>query len=368
MSKRKIAHLTFDMRFGGTEQVISNLVQNTNLEKYDVSILCLSEPIGPFGLQLIKQGIKIHAFNRQPGFDTTLIRDIRKYICENRIDILHCHQYTPYVYGVFAALRTPVKVLYTEHGRFYPDQQKLKRVFINPLLNFFTDKITSISAATRKALVNYENFPENQIQVVYNGIDDSRFIRPANGTLRESLNIPPHAAILGTVARLDSIKNHPMMIKALKIVQSKFPETVLIIVGDGPERQRLDDLINELDLSEKVIITGFRKDTEAFYQIMDIFLLTSFSEGTAMTLLEAMATSRPCIVTQVGGNPEIVLENQTGFVIPSDDDEALAQKIIHLIENRELKIRFGANGRKRFERCFTVNQMVNAYQAIYETL
>lgn len=365
--KKKVAHVTFDMRIGGAEQVIYNLIENSDKSKYDLSIICLDQPIGPFGIKLQKKGYKVTSFNRKPGFDLNLIRDICRYVLLNNVDVLHCHQYTPYVYGLLGSIFTKAKVIFTEHGRFYPDKRKFKRIILNPFLNLFTDYITAISSATREALVRFENFPWEKIKIVYNGIDDSKYVNLSGMSLRQSLEIKENALILGTVGRLDPIKNQKMMIKALKIVQQNYPDTFLVIVGDGPERVNLESLASQLNLSSRVIFTGFREDIHHYLKIMDIFLLTSFSEGTAITLLEAMASSLPCIVTNVGGNPEIVKDGETGFVIPSDDEKALAEKICMLFRDRDTDMieKMGREGRRRFGENFTVDRMVHAYEALY---
>jgi len=354
------------MMIGGAEQVIYNLMESTDSSAYEVSVLCLDQPVGPFGRQLQEKGYSVRALNRQPGFDVALIRDIRNYVRQYSVDVLHCHQYTPYVYGLFGAAFTPCKVIFTEHGRFYPDYRKLKRVLLNPFLNLFTDYVTAISSATRDALVRFENFPRGKVEIVYNGIRDDKYRLPSDPKLKVSLGIREDAHVLGTVARLDSIKNQKMMIRALKKVRQAFPETVLIIVGDGPERKNLEELASDLQLSSHVIFTGFREDAHLFYKIMDIFLLTSFSEGTAMTLLEAMATGIPCIGTDVGGNPEIIRDEESGFVIPSDDEMALAEKISALFANENQIKKMGETGRKIFEENFTADKMAESYQAMYE--
>jgi len=367
MIKKRIVHVTFHMQIGGTEQVIYNLIENTDPSRYDVSILCLEQPVGPFGIQLQKKGYQVIALDRKPGFDFSLIIKIHRYIKLNNIDVLHCHQYSPYVYGVLGALLTECRVIFTEHGRFYPDSRKLKRVLVNPFLNMITDHITAISSATRNSLVKYENFPKSKIRIVYNGIDDSKYLLSyENSDLKESLGIGKDAYVLGTVARLDPVKNHKMMLKALKIIHQNYPEIFLIIVGDGPERKNLENLASSLQISLRVIFTGFREDADIFYKITDIFLLTSFTEGTAMTLLEAMAMGLPCIATDVGGNPEIVKDKETGFIIPSDDENSLAEKINYLFSNQEIMKQMGKAGRKRFEDNFTVKRMVEYYQEMYK--
>jgi glycosyltransferase involved in cell wall biosynthesis len=365
---KRIVHLTFDMSIGGAERVIYNLVRGTNRSLYDVSVLCLSVPIGDFGIQLVSQGIAVTGFDRKPGLDLHLVAQIRRFIVGRRVDVLHCHQYTPYIYGLLASILTRTKVLYTEHGRFYPDCRKLKRALANPLLSRLTDEITAISEATRRALIEYENFPPARIKVIYNGVPAVPGERQKESGLASSLDIPEHAFVMGSVARLDSIKNQAMAIRALQHVLRENPKAYLLLVGDGPERESLERLARNLQLSSQVRITGYRNDAERFYRIMDLFLLTSFSEGTAMTLLEAMAAGLPCIVTDVGGNPEIVVAGQTGYVVASDDDAALAEKILLLGRDGELRQRVGIAGRERFLRLFTVEKMVQEYESLYDAL
>ena len=369
MSLIKVLHITFDMRVGGAERVIYNLVENTDRSKYDVSILCLDQPIGPFGLRLKEKGYQIDALRRKQGLDFSLIKTVRDYVIAHNINVLHCHQYTPYIYGLFSSIFTPAKAIFTEHGRFYPDRRRMKRIFFNPILARLTPSITSISSATKEALVRYENIPGNRVRVIYNGIEDSNHTRLKSASdVKRSWGIGERGFVLGTVARLDSIKNHPLMIRALKRILEKYPETFLIIVGDGPERKGLEELTSELGIEGQVIFTGFQEDTHLFYGIMDIFLLTSFSEGTAMTLLEAMAAGLPCIVTNVGGNPEIVKGGETGFIIPREDEEALSDKICTVLGDNALRKKMGQAARKRFEERFTVEKMVKAYEKIYDEI
>jgi glycosyltransferase involved in cell wall biosynthesis len=364
----RVAHVTFDMRIGGAEQVIYHLVKETDAGRFEVSVLCLEDHVGPFGWQLEEEGHSLTTCGRQPGFDVSLVKKVHRFVVEKNIDVLHCHQYTPYVYGLLGSIGTSSRVIFTEHGRFYPDGSKLKRKLVNPLFNLKTDHITAISSTTKDALARFEHLPERKIRVIYNGIDGTRFQSSgAPSPLRKELSISLHAPVIGTVARLDPIKNHPMMIRSMEAVRKIYPEAVLIIVGDGPEHENLEKLTKDLGLTSHVAFPGFRKDTQNFYALFDIFLLTSFSEGTAMTLLEAMAGSLPCIVTDAGGNGEIVVNDVTGFVIPIGDDHKLSEKTTVLLENGQLRESMGRAGRKRFEDRFTVEKMVKEYEALYES-
>ena len=270
---KKVAHLTFDMQIGGAEQVILNLVAHSDSSKFDVSILCLEREIGPFGKHLIDRGFSVISFGRKPGLDFQLIRKIRQYVIRERIDVIHCHQYTPYIYGLFASLGTSLKIIFTEHGRFFPDKRKPKRVWVNPILSLLTQHVTAISVATGKALAEFENFPPQKIKVIYNGIDDGMFLLTPSQAVKATWGIPSDAFVLGTVARLDRIKNQELMLKALGRVLPICPDCYLLVIGDGPERERLESLGAELHIDSHLIFTGFRQDTHHFYKIMDVFLL-----------------------------------------------------------------------------------------------
>ena len=206
--KTNLLHITFDMHIGGTEQVITNLVEFSDSSLFNISILCLESPIGSFGEKLQRAGYRIDSIVRREGFDYGLILKIRRYLIRNKINIVHCHQYTPWVYGVLASVLTGIKVIFTEHGRFYPDSSSLKRKIINPFLVKLTDNITSISKATKQALIEYEYIPASKIEVIYNGIAGFENNIERLDELRKKHAIPNGARILGTIARLDPIKNH----------------------------------------------------------------------------------------------------------------------------------------------------------------
>lgn len=361
----KVLHVTYDMRIGGTEQVIVNLIKGSDADLIDMSILCIESPLGPFADDLIAAGIKITALTRKPGFDTGLISQIRQHIKHNEIDIVHCHQYTPYVYGVLGALFSKAKVIFTEHGRFYPDSSSWKRKLINPLLNKLTSSCTAISQATRQALVEFENIPEKSIDVIYNGITPLVIDSHQQATLAKQLNIPSNTLCIGTIARLDPIKNHTMMLKAFKRVLESGVKAKLMIVGDGEEKNTLLNLIEELAIEEHVIMTGYEPKPQNHLALMDIYLLPSLSEGTSMTLLEAMSIGKPCIVTHAGGNPEIVLDQQTGFVTPNNDELAYAQAIIELSAQPDTQRKFGQAAQQRFENIFSAKQMAKSYEKLY---
>ena len=365
-NKRRILHLTYDMGVGGTEQVITQLVQNLDTDRFDNRILCIDGQIGLLGEALQAQGIQFDVLNRQPGFDKELIKATRAILKRDQIDIIHCHQYTPFVYGVFAALFTRTKVVFTEHGRFHPDSYTWKRRLVNPLLGLCTDSIVAISKATADALAHYEWFSARSIQVIYNGIQPP--VDQQHQSLSTELGLNASNTVFGTIARFDTIKNLPMMIKGFHAVQQKNPAARLLLVGDGDERPALEAQVAELGLTDSVIFTGYQKQTAKYMSLIDIYLLTSFSEGTSMTLLEAMAMNVCSIVTRVGGNVEIVEHDVSGIVVESDDVEDLAVWMIKLDEDRITRERLATAGQAVFKKKFSVQTMALEYSKIYSRL
>lgn len=365
---KNILHITYDMRIGGTEQVIKNLVEGSDKSRYHMSILCIESPIGPFGQMLQEQGVRIDTLPRRDGFDSGLIRRIRRYIKQQQIDILHCHQYTPWVYGCLAAIGTGKQVIFTEHGRFYPDSSSWKRKLVNPVLDMLTDHITAISEATRQALVGYEYLPAKRISVVYNGIHGLEPDDQATRAVRQQYALPDEGMVLGTIARLDPIKNHKMMLDAFSQVLAKHPDTRLVIVGDGEMRGAIEAQIDELGLGKHVILTGYVAKPQHLLNLMDIFLLSSLSEGTSMTLLEAMSLGKPCVVTKAGGNPEIIKHNHNGLVTKNDDADAFAEAIIKLIEEPDTRNSMQQQATQRFTELFTAEKMAEAYAGLYDRI
>jgi len=366
MATLKVLHLTYDMRIGGTEMVIKNIIQCADQNIFEMSIFCIEEPIGPWGIDLQKSGVTINAKERKPGFDLSLIFAIRKHLKAFNIDQLHCHQYTPWVYGVLAAFGTKTKVIFTEHGRFYPDSSTWKRKLINPWLGRITQHITAISQATKQALVDFEHLPSKRIDVIYNGIQPLDVDPTKTLKLRQKLNIPQNSLVLGTIARLDPIKNHKMMLESFSIVLKSYPEAVLVIVGDGEELENINKYIQAFNLVDKVIMPGYEPQPQHYLALMDIFLLSSLSEGTSMTLLEAMSLKKTCVVTDAGGNKEVIADGENGIVTTNDDAIEFSQAILKLVNDKVLLNQYGEASQKRFKRLFDVSVMVKRFSALYQ--
>lgn len=366
MRRKKILHITYDMRIGGTEMVIKNIIESANTDRLDMSIFCIEQPLGTWGADLKKEGISVASIARKDGFDFSVITRLRTLIKYQKIDVVHCHQYTPWVYGAAAALSTKAKVIFTEHGRFHPDSSSWKRRFVNPILALVTYKITAISHATRQALSDYEFLNSRGIEVIYNGIQDLKADEEKVLAIKQSLNIHEGEFVFGTIARLDPIKNHLMMLRAFSSALKSMPKAKLIIVGDGELMDTLKNLIDKLNISNNVILTGYIPYPKDYLAVFDIFLLSSLSEGTSMTLLEAMSLSKPCIVTDAGGNKEIVINKETGLVSDNDNMQQFSDAMLTLAKDASTTAEYGLAAKQRFDAKFDVAHMSAGYQRLYD--
>lgn len=364
MSKLRILHITFDMAIGGTEQVIRQLVLNLPAE-IECQILCIDGRVGDIGLALQQQGTKVHVLPRKAGLDWQLIRNIRKLVREEGIDIVHCHQYTPWVYGWFAHWCTAAKVVFTEHGRFYPDRYRWKAWPLNLIMSVSTSALITISKATKVALTKYECIPSFLVNVIYNGVQPALVNYPLLDGLRQELGIKEDFLVLGTVARLDPIKNQVMMLQALSEVLNVKTNIILLIVGDGPSRIELEKKAAELNIAKQIRFVGFKTNVADYLALIDIYLLSSHTEGTSMTLLEAMSLGLPCVVTDVGGNPEIVINDETGLLSPDDDISAFSNNIIQLLEDENNMKRMSESAKARYLDLFSIQKMITSYLSIF---
>jgi len=204
------------------------------------------------------------------------------------------------------------------------------------------------------------------VQFIPNGIDGSFYQDPPpRSELLNELGLNESIKLVGIVARLDPIKNHALLINAMKIVHERIPEARLIVVGDGPLRGELEQLTSELDLKDVVIFIGERSDVPRILSGLDLFVLSSLSEGMSITLVEAMAAGLPIVVTDVGGNPLLITSGDNGLLVPSNDCKAMNDEITRLLNDRVLSKRLGSEARDRFNAKFTLHKMIEKHREIY---
>jgi glycosyltransferase involved in cell wall biosynthesis len=364
-----VMHVVHTLNVGGAEKLVYDLSRAVDRDRFRPVVACLDEA-GKLAPGLRDAGVPVEVLHRKPGLRPDLVLRLAGLIRRHRIDVVHAHQYTPWFYGLLAA-RTSRRAttLLTEHGRHHPDVRKPRRVLANQALWRLNGQAVAVSEFTRQALIHNDGFPEHAVSVLYNGVDLRRFEDvPDRAAIRAGLDIDPNAPVMGTCARMSPEKNLPMMVEAFAATRQKHPNAVLAIAGDGPARPDVEAKRDALGLGDSVRLLGFRDDVPSIVSMLDVFCLSSLTEGTSVTLLEAMYAARPAVVTDVGGNPEIVVAGETGRLVPSGDAVAFGAAVLGFFDDPDSAAAFGAAGRARVEARFTFQGMVHAYERLYETL
>ena len=351
---------------GGTEKLVVEMSMAFNGE-FQVSVVCLDE-LGRWGSGLREQGIPVHCMYRQPGLDIGVSSKLARYCRRYQIDIIHAHQCTPWFYAALSRLLYGFpRLLLEEHGRFFPEVPNPKRALFNKFaIGPLTHRFVAVSEDVRNRLVQYEGLSHLQIEVIYNGVAPGELIDSATrNLLRKSFGIGPHDFLVGTAGRFDPIKNLPMFLNSIAGARAKVASVRGLLLGDGPIFEQIRELRDSLGLSDQVIMPGHRDDARQLIQCMDLFVLSSFSEGTSLALLEAMSASVPVAVTAVGGNLEVVVGGQTGWVVASDSVSELTGAILDACLHAQTASNFGKAGQKRFEENFSRELMLERYRSIY---
>jgi glycosyltransferase involved in cell wall biosynthesis len=261
-------------------------------------------------------------------------------------------------------MKPGVQLVFTEHGRLSDAVPSRKRRFVNPLLSRWPGKLCAVSADLKNHMVA-EGFPARRVGVTYNGIDPGRRAGIAQrAAARELLGLPEAAFVAGTVGRLDPVKNLHLLLQTHAFLVSKHPHVRTVIVGDGDERASLEAHARSLGITDSVTFAGYRSNVRELMAAFDVYVNTSSYEGVSLTILEAMATALPVVATRVGGNPEVVIDQETGLLVPAIA-RSLADAIGGLVHDERRRRVLGDAGRFRVKRHFSITRMVEEYASVY---
>jgi glycosyltransferase involved in cell wall biosynthesis len=355
--------LVLSLSPGGTERLVIELCRHLS-GTIQSSVCCLDQR-GEWAAELEALDIPVDSLSRQAGFHPTLAVELARILKERRIDVIHCHHYSPYVYGLLATVMHPrVRLVFTEHGRLSDAAPSRKRKIVNPLLARWPARLYAVSADLKRHMVA-EGFPAQRLNVIYNGIDaGKRPTAPQREAARRALGVPQDAFVVGTVGRLDPVKNIPSLLRAFALLAREYPGARLVIVGDGPDRGALQAEVDSLGLGDTVVFTGYRSDVRAIMPAFDLYANTSTYEGVSLTILEAMASALPVVATNVGGNPEVVVDHETGRLV-AGHDKAIAGALLELAGDPNQRHAMGNAGRWRVKRHFSIDRMVQQYAGVY---
>lgn len=369
-----ICQVVHSLHIGGAELLVTELSRALR-DQFRFVFACLDGD-GPLAEQLRDEGHVVEVLNRRPGIDWSCGRRLAAFLREQQVDAVHAHQYTPFFYTLLAGgIRKRPPIVFTEHGRQYPDHPKLKRIVCNRLLLRSCDRIIAVGEAVRVALIKNEGIPASLVEVLFNGVRLDAYRTAANDltvrtTVRRELGIADSEFVVVQVARLNELKDHATAARAIARLHTQLasgsPEVRWLVIGDGEKRGVLEAAVRDNGIADVTQLLGTRRDVPRLLAAADVCLLSSISEGIPLTLIEAMAARLPVVSTDVGGVSEVVVPEITGLLAPAGDDATLAKHLVRLATDRELVSRMGRNGAVRADDLFSFQSMADGYANVFE--
>ena len=347
-----IAHVAPGLQLGGLEKLLVEFARHADRTAFELFFVSLSER-GPLAEAIEACGWPVASLNAKPGLRPRLVLHLARLFRQWDIDVIHTHNNGPLIYGAPAArLARVAGVVHTRHGQ--SSRASRRQTALVRVVARLADRIVCVSDDSLRLSVE-QGIPAGKLRRLWNGIDIERFAYTGPETRGPAV----------LVARLSPEKDIATLLSAVVLVARDEPAFQMEIAGEGASQAELQRLASELGLAEHVRFLGLVHDVPALLARARLFVLPSLTEGASLTLLEAMARGLPVVATRVGGNAEVVIDGETGFLIPTRSPAALAEKILRLWREPERARRMGQAGRERVERFFNVRAMVREYEELY---
>jgi len=358
---------------GGAAQCVVDLANGLAATGLHPTVVCL-ERMGYLAERLCSRSVGFIAPFKRTGHDPAAPFRLAAIFKEHRFDVVHCHNWGALLDTVLAAklARIPA-VLHTQHGLDYgfdnaPDHLRSRlRTFMKTAAVRGVAGVATVSHEVARMVVREWHVPECKVSVVHNGVclagqDEGPGVRES---WRRELGVDPSDVLIGTVATFRPVKGLHTMLEAMALVAKTAAHAKLVLLGDGPLKPDLEATVRRLGLESVVRFPGWRVDATRLLPAMDVFVLSSLSEGISLALLEAMAARVPVVATEVGGNREIIKGPNCGLLVPPQSPRDLAHALLSLIGNPTWRCELGAGGRRRVEEGFSLKRMVGDYADLY---
>ncbi len=368
-----IAHAIYRLDVGGMENGLVNLINGLPGDRFRHAIVCITRS-SDFAMRLDVENVHIYELHKKEGKDFAVYLRFWRLLRELRPKILHTRNLGTLDLAPVAMLAgVPIRI-HGEHGWDAADVfgQSRRYRWLRRVCDIAVSEYVAVSNDIKYWLCDVAGIAPDRVQQIYNGVDVQRFNPDGRVARLESGARDGKTVIIGTVGRLDRIKNFDVLIRAFARASAKpssnHDALRLVIVGDGPEMSNLKDLVAELGLGDIVLLTGRRTDIAELLRAMRLFVLPSQNEGISNTVLESMATGIPVIATRVGGNPELVVDGETGSLISPNDPDALEAAIDRYLCSPELMETHGRAARERVVGVFSLTRMLQSYHQLYDRL
>lgn len=368
---RRIVFVTTELRGAGAERIVHDLATRLDRSRFDPVVLALKSVSehddGHFARELRAASVPVYPLRVRSKIDLLRVWPLVRLLRKLRPALLHAHLFhANLVARLVAPLVGSPAVISTHH---VVERRPLgPRFFLDRATATLDDRTIAVSQACARFALDVGGARPNRLVVVEDGIDLAPYKqdrREAAARLRESLDLPPGALLVGAVGRLDPQKGHPELLRAWARVRAQFPTAVLAIAGEGPDHTALDRLARDLSLGRSVRLLGFRSDVPDFLAALDLFVMPSRWEGFGLALVEALASGRACVASSADSLPEVL--GEAGVLVPVREAAGLASAIARLLSDPRERERLGQLARGRAER-FSVERMVRRYSELYSEL
>jgi glycosyltransferase involved in cell wall biosynthesis len=359
-----VAHVVLSLDVGGLERVVLDLISAGIGLGQRTSVACVSSR-GSLAGEAEARGATVICAGKSPGLRLGAISRLKAMFEELQPDVVHSHQIGALFYAGPAArrARVPLVVVHSEHGKHYAS--RLRTRILGRWASRHASRFFCVSNDIADEVRKYRIVDPAKIAVVQNGIDLSRFGAGREMDLRRDLGIPDDVPLVGTIGRLNEIKRQDVLLRAFAALRQSVPTAHLLLVGDGPMRAELEQLAGELAIESVTHFVGYQPQPERYLPLMDIFALTSRSEGMPLVVLEAWAAGVPVITSAVGGLPEMLDAGKAGLLFPPRDHAALGRLLGDVLSDERTSSGLVAEGQSRVRARFSREHMAGEYQRHY---
>lgn len=365
----RVMYVVPDLAVGGAERHVTMLMPSLDRSRFTTAVICIGAE-GSLFTDLVSAGTPAIALNRTKRQALAALVDLVRHMRRFAPDVVITRGYSAEMLGRVAAVvaRVPHRVVWV-HNHGDTERRSGIRRLADRLLDTVTDAYYGVAEAQLNYLTDELRYPAEKVRIIRNGIATEQFAPAHEGEVAARSAIEPSGSVVGIVAALRAEKDHRTFLRAARLIVDQAPHTKFLIVGDGPERPAIERGIARLGLTGCVTLTGCRADIPELLSQMDVFALCSYTvECLPLALLEAMAAGLPAVCTTVGGVPDIVDDGVTGYLVPPRDPAALADRILAILNDRELAHRMGSAARQRVAEHFSLAANVAATERALEDL
>jgi glycosyltransferase involved in cell wall biosynthesis len=371
-TRKKVLWLIKGLDAGGAEKLLAMSLPYLDRDNFDYQVAYLFKNMKDLVPEFERQGIPVVCLDMKNAYDPRVVFKLFQLLRQRKIDVLHTHLPYTSIIGRPAARLAGVKaIVSTEHGLIesYHPLTRLGSILTFPL-NHAT---IAISQAVARSILKYRTTRPDTVRVVYNAIDLADLERTQTDpqSVKRSLGIAADDLVVGTVSHIRPEKGHRYLLEAARLVLDQCPNVTFVIVGREKRQEDMAgllELVRRLKIQDRVIFTGFRRDVFQLISAFDVFVLPSLMEGFGIALLEAMASGKPVIGTNVGGIPEVIDDGRNGFLVEPRHPRQLAAKVLELLHDATLRDRMGQCGMQKVRDKFSIQKTVKAMEDIYSAV